>query len=235
MAWRSLGQRRDGERGGERGDGDGLDVLPVFGVKFGRVMAVLCRAKLARRSVAMVKVDMSPIFVAQPQEMHETATSSHVKPVLIRPATRQESSRRPRGAADTSKIKNLPVLSNRLLFRRSGRTICMAGAGSAAAAYIGAGTSVAWRRNPVIVREGQPMARTKPTAAQIREAEAAAAARERGATTPAHSPGSGSISSLSEAPGSVPPQQRLLGLLARWAPRPAPSGGARQGGWEAAR
>ena len=78
------------------------------------------------------------------------------------------------------------------------------------------------------------MARTKPTAAQIAEAEAAAAARERGATTPAHSPGSGSISSLSEAPGSVPPQQRLLGLLARWAPRPAPSGGARQGGWEAA-
>ena len=50
-----------------------------------------------------------------------------VKPVLIAQPW-QESSRRPRGAADTSKIKNLPVLSNRLSFRRSGRTICMAGA-----------------------------------------------------------------------------------------------------------
>ena len=27
----------------------------------------------------MVKVDMSPIFVAQPQELHETATSSTCK------------------------------------------------------------------------------------------------------------------------------------------------------------
>ena len=119
MAWRSLGQRRDGERGGERGDGDGLDVLepeglgvgedeadrggregthgeaegvraverrrrrprrhrcqrgqidrgderrnlranlgPTWGVVFGRVMAVLCTAKLAR-SVERVRIDMS--------------------------------------------------------------------------------------------------------------------------------------------------------------------------------
>ena len=34
MAW-SLGQRRDGERGGERGDGDGLDVLEPEGVGVG--------------------------------------------------------------------------------------------------------------------------------------------------------------------------------------------------------
>ena len=33
---------------------------------------------------------------------------------------------------------------------------------------------------------------------------------------------------------SVPPWQGLVGLLAGWAPRPGPSGGARQGGWEAA-
>ena len=35
MAWRSLGQRRDGERGGERGDGDGLDVLEPEGLGVG--------------------------------------------------------------------------------------------------------------------------------------------------------------------------------------------------------
>ena len=35
MAWRSLGQRRDGERGGERGDGDGLDVLEPEGFGVG--------------------------------------------------------------------------------------------------------------------------------------------------------------------------------------------------------
>ena len=106
IAWRSLGQRRDGERGGERGDGDGLDVLEPEGLGvgedeadrgpregthgeaegvraverrcrrpgrqappprnlranlgpvFGGVIAVLCRAKLAR-SVARVRIDMS--------------------------------------------------------------------------------------------------------------------------------------------------------------------------------
>ena len=35
IAWRSLGQRRDGERGGERGDGDGLDVLEPEGLGVG--------------------------------------------------------------------------------------------------------------------------------------------------------------------------------------------------------
>ena len=58
------------------------------------------------------------------------------------------------------------------------------------------------------------MARTKPTAAQIAEAEAAAAARERGATTPAHSPGSGSISSLSQT--AAPPRPAPGGLLCRY-------------------
>ena len=35
MAWRPLGQRRDGERGGKRGDGDGLDVLEPEGLGVG--------------------------------------------------------------------------------------------------------------------------------------------------------------------------------------------------------
>ena len=35
-----------------------IDLGPVFG----RLRALLCRPKLARRSVVMVKVDMSPIF-----------------------------------------------------------------------------------------------------------------------------------------------------------------------------
>ena len=35
MAWRSLGQRREGERGGKRGDGDGLDVLEPEGFGVG--------------------------------------------------------------------------------------------------------------------------------------------------------------------------------------------------------
>ena len=36
IAWRSLGQRRDGERGGKRGDGDGLDVLEPEGLGVGQ-------------------------------------------------------------------------------------------------------------------------------------------------------------------------------------------------------